>query len=196
MHSITNSFINKNLLAAQTVEWLWTLIPAILLTQIAVPSLLLLYMIEEPNIGAQWNIKVTGRQWFWSYNIDNSTSLRQHPFEFDSYIVSGGDENNLIRLLDVDNRIRVPMTHVNVTLRSSDVIHSWTVPTLGVKRDCIPGRLNDLSFTPQRPGVFYGQCSEICGANHRFIPIVINIIKLEDIFNYTLAQLEESISEA
>ena len=196
MHSITNSFINKNLLAAQTVEWLWTLIPAILLTQIAVPSLLLLYMIEEPNIGAQWNIKVTGRQWFWSYNIDNSTSLRQHPFEFDSYIVSGGDENNLICLLDVDNRIRVPMTHVNVTLRSSDVIHSWTVPTLGVKRDCIPGRLNDLSFTPQRPGVFYGQCSEICGANHRFIPIVINIIKLEDIFNYTLAQLEESISEA
>jgi cytochrome c oxidase subunit 2 len=196
VHSITNSFINKNLLAAQTVEWLWTLIPAILLTQIAVPSLLLLYMIEEPNIGAQWNIKVTGRQWFWSYNIDNSTSLRQHPFEFDSYIVSGGDENNLIRLLDVDNRIRVPMTHVNVTLRSSDVIHSWTVPTLGVKRDCIPGRLNDLSFTPQRPGVFYGQCSEICGANHRFIPIVINIIKLEDIFNYTLAQLEESISEA
>ena len=196
MHSITNSFINKNLLAAQTVEWLWTLIPAILLTQIAVPSLLLLYMIEEPNVGAQWNIKVTGRQWFWSYNIDNSTSLRQHPFEFDSYIVSGGDENNLIRLLDVDNRIRVPMTHVNVTLRSSDVIHSWTVPTLGVKRDCIPGRLNDLSFTPQRPGVFYGQCSEICGANHRFIPIVINIIKLEDIFNYTLAQLEESISEA
>ena len=196
MHSITNSFINKNLLAAQTVEWLWTLIPAILLTQIAVPSLLLLYMIEEPNIGAQWNIKVTGRQWFWSYNIDNSTSLRQHPFEFDSYIVSEGDENNLIRLLDVDNRIRVPMTHVNVTLRSSDVIHSWTVPTLGVKRDCIPGRLNDLSFTPQRPGVFYGQCSEICGANHRFIPIVINIIKLEDIFNYTLAQLEESISEA
>ena len=196
MHSITNSFINKNLLAAQTVEWLWTLIPAILLTQIAVPSLLLLYMIEEPNIGAQWNIKVTGRQWFWSYNMDNSTSLRQHPFEFDSYIVSEGDENNLIRLLDVDNRIRVPMTHVNVTLRSSDVIHSWTVPTLGVKRDCIPGRLNDLSFTPQRPGVFYGQCSEICGANHRFIPIVINIIKLEDIFNYTLAQLEESISEA
>ena len=90
----------------------------------------------------------------------------------------------------------MPITHVNVTLRSSDVIHSWTVPTLGVKRDCIPGRLNDLSFTPQRPGVFYGQCSEICGANHRFIPIVINIIKLEDIFNYTLAQLEESISEA
>lgn len=169
-------------MAAQTVEWLWTLIPAVLLTQIAAPSLLLLYIIEDPDKELyEWKIKVIGRQWYWSYSTDKDMSEDINPSEFDAYILRDRDQDRSIRLLDVDNRVYVPITPVRIYLSSRDVIHSWTVPSLGVKSDCIPGRLNDLSFSPQRPGVFYGQCSEICGANHRFIPIVLRVVDWIDL---------------
>ena len=101
--------------------------------------------------------------------------------EFDRYIIPTNElERNMFRLLDVDNRVVVPIfTQIRMLISSADVLHSWTVPSLGVKADAVPGRLNQVKFIRQRPGLFYGQCSEICGANHRFIPIVVELVNLQ-----------------
>jgi heme/copper-type cytochrome/quinol oxidase subunit 2 len=108
--------------------------------------------------------------------------------EFDSYIVPEGDiEAQIFRLLDVDNRAVVPFnTHVRVLISSADVLHAWTVPSLGVKADAVPGRLNQVKFIAQRPGIYFGQCSEICGANHRFIPIVIEAVNTNDFLTWVI----------
>nr|UFZ13793.1 cytochrome c oxidase subunit II [Anachauliodes laboissierei] len=167
-----NKFTNRLLLEGQTIEIIWTILPAITLIFIALPSLRLLYLLDEisdPSI----TLKSIGHQWYWSYEYSDFMNV-----EFDSYMIPYHElPTNGFRLLDVDNRIILPMlSQIRILVTAADVLHSWTIPSLGVKIDATPGRLNQSSFFINRPGLFYGQCSEICGANHSFMPIVIESI--------------------
>nr|AEP27490.1 cytochrome c oxidase subunit II [Sitona lineatus] len=167
-----NKFIHRYLLEGQMIEMIWTILPAIILILIALPSLRLLYILDEVN-NPMISIKAIGHQWYWSYEYSDYKNL-----EFDSYMIPTSDLKSFnFRLLDVDNRMVVPfMTQIRMIVSAADVIHSWTIPSLGVKIDATPGRLNQTSFNINRTGLFYGQCSEICGANHSFMPIVIESI--------------------
>ena len=181
-----NKFININLLERQIIECIWTIIPAIILIQIAIPSLLLLYILDE-SIDSSLTIKVLGHQWYWSYEYTDFWSVRKNSqIEFDSYMIPSNEIDSIMfRLLDVDNRTVVPYNvHIRILISSADVLHAWTVPSLGVKADAMPGRLNQVKFIRQRPGIFFGQCSEICGANHSFMPIVIEIINMNFFLNW------------
>jgi len=185
---IYNKYININLLESQIIECIWTIIPAVILIQIAIPSLLLLYILDE-SVDSSLTLKVLGHQWYWSYEYTDFWSVSNNTqIEFDSYIVPTNDlERRIFRLLDVDNRTVVPFNvHVRMLISSADVLHAWTVPSLGVKADAVPGRLNQVKFVSQRPGIFFGQCSEICGANHRFMPIVIEIINSNSFLNWVV----------
>nr|AIY59863.1 cytochrome oxidase subunit II [Simulium weji] len=164
-----NKFTNRFLLHGQTIEIIWTILPAIVLMFIALPSLRILYLLDEINNPAI-TLKTIGHQWYWSYEYSDFMNL-----EFDSYMIPTNElENNGFRLLDVDNRIVLPMnTQIRILVTAADVLHSWTVPALGVKVDGTPGRLNQTNFLMNRTGLFFGQCSEICGANHSFMPIVL-----------------------
>nr|YP_011010720.1 cytochrome c oxidase subunit II [Menippe rumphii]WPW47610.1 cytochrome c oxidase subunit II [Menippe rumphii] len=177
---LLNSFINRYMLEHQTIEVIWTSIPAIILVFIALPSLRLLYLIDEVNNPAM-TLKTIGHQWYWSYEYSDFLNI-----EFDSYMIPSNDlEPSGFRLLDVDNRTVLPMnTQIRIIISAADVIHSWTVPALGVKADAIPGRLNQASFLINRPGLFFGQCSEICGANHSFMPIVIESVSTNSFLNW------------
>lgn len=148
---------------------MWTILPAITLIFIALPSLRLIYILDEVN-NPFITIKTIGHQWYWSYEYSDFKNI-----EFDSYMTPVKDLNNFrFRLLEVDNRIVIPFeSQIRILVSSLDVIHSWTIPSAGVKIDATPGRLNQIRFSLNRAGLFFGQCSEICGANHRFIPIVI-----------------------
>nr|YP_010981193.1 cytochrome c oxidase subunit II [Aplomya metallica]WOE90323.1 cytochrome c oxidase subunit II [Aplomya metallica] len=167
-----NKYVNRYLLHGQTIEIIWTILPAIILLFIAFPSLRLLYLLDEIN-EPLITLKVIGHQWYWTYEYSDFTNI-----EFDSYMIPTNELSiNNFRLLDVDNRIILPMnSQIRILVTAADVIHSWTVPALGVKIDATPGRLNQTNFLINRPGLFYGQCSEICGANHSFMPIVIESI--------------------
>jgi cytochrome c oxidase subunit 2 len=157
------------------LEIAWTIVPAILLLFIAGPSFALLYSIEE-FVDSDIITKIIGHQWYWSYEY-SSTFLKNtgKGFNFDSYITSEEDLTfGALRLLEVDYRIKLPVSrHIKLLVTSSDVLHSWSVPSLGIKIDACPGRLNQVQVYLLRKGVFYGQCSEICGINHGFIPIVV-----------------------
>ena len=193
---IYNKYININLLESQIIECIWTIIPAVILIQIAIPSLLLLYILDE-SVDSSLTLKVLGHQWYWSYEYTDFWSVSNNTqIEFDSYIVPTNDlERRIFRLLDVDNRTVVPFNvHVRMLISSADVLHAWTVPSLGVKADAVPGRLNQVKFVSQRPGIFFGQCSEICGANHRFMPIVIEIINSNSFLNWVVCIHEFSWS--
>nr|ACL50726.1 cytochrome oxidase subunit II [Synuchus sp. 4 CR-2009] len=169
---IFNKNINRFLLEGQTIEVIWTILPAITLVFIALPSLRLLYLLEE-IINPLITLKSIGHQWYWSYEYSDFKNS-----EFDSYMLPTNElEQDNFRLLDVDNRVILPHSiNIRVMITAADVIHSWTVPALGVKVDATPGRLNQSSFFMNRSGLFYGQCSEICGTNHSFMPIVIESI--------------------
>ncbi len=175
-----NKLTNRYLLSGQTIEVIWTIIPAITLIFIALPSLRLLYLIDEIN-QPSITLKSIGHQWYWRYEYSDFFNI-----EFDSYIIPTNDLNNdNFRLLDVDNRIILPInSQIRILVTATDVLHSWTIPALGVKIDGTPGRLNQTNFLINRPGVFYGQCSEICGANHSFIPIVIERVPSNFFINW------------
>nr|APX40449.1 cytochrome c oxidase subunit 2 [Cryptocephalus cantabricus] len=175
-----NKFIHRYLLEGQSIEIIWTILPAITLIFIAIPSLRLIYMMDEIN-NPLITIKAMGHQWYWSYEYSDFKNI-----EFDSYMIPINDSKNFnFRLLDVDNRVPVPFnTQIRLLVSSADVIHSWTIPSLGVKIDATPGRLNQISFLINRPGLFYGQCSEICGANHSFMPIVIESTTPKSFINW------------
>nr|YP_009731670.1 cytochrome c oxidase subunit II [Gynanisa maja]QHR79501.1 cytochrome c oxidase subunit II [Gynanisa maja]QHR79514.1 cytochrome c oxidase subunit II [Gynanisa maja] len=175
-----NNFINRFLLEGQLIELIWTILPAITLIFIALPSLRLLYLLDELN-NPLITLKSIGHQWYWSYEYSDFNNI-----EFDSYMIPTNDLMlNNFRLLDVDNRIILPMNNqIRVMITASDVIHSWTIPSLGVKVDANPGRLNQTNFFINRLGIFYGQCSEICGANHSFMPIVIESIPMKNFINW------------
>nr|ABB02010.1 cytochrome oxidase subunit II [Rhodopsalta cruentata] len=175
-----NKIINRLLLEGQLIEFIWTLLPAMTLIFIALPSLRLLYMLDEIN-NPLLTLKIIGHQWYWSYEYSDFFDV-----EFDSYMKSTIEmEKNEFRLLDVDNRVILPFnTQIRLLISSFDVIHSWAMPSMSLKVDAVPGRLNQMGMLISRPGISYGQCSEICGANHSFMPIVIESISMKMFINW------------
>nr|AOY39515.1 cytochrome c oxidase subunit 2 [Hypothenemus sp. BMNH 1040003]AOY39931.1 cytochrome c oxidase subunit 2 [Scolytinae sp. BMNH 1040002] len=167
-----NKFNHRLLLQGQLIETIWTIMPAVVLVFIALPSLHLLYIMDE-SYNPMITVKTIGHQWYWSYEYMDYSKI-----EFDSFMIPQSEMNNFnIRLLDVNNRMTVPFnSQIRVITTSADVIHSWAVPSLSVKIDSTPGRLNQANLFINRTGLLYGQCSEICGANHSFMPIVIESI--------------------
>ena len=158
------------------IEIIWTVIPIILLVIIAIPSFRILKMVEHTPT-ADLTIKVVGSQWFWSY------IYLDHPgIEFDSYMIQDKDlKPNELRLLEVDNRIIVPQGAViKFLITAADVIHSFAVPSLGFKTDAVPGKTNETWTKIDKEGVYYGQCSELCGVNHGFMPIAIEVVSKEE----------------
>nr|QOE88764.1 cytochrome c oxidase subunit II [Odontotermes sp. TD116] len=173
-----NKQTSRYILEGQMIETLWTIAPAIILVFIAMPSLRLLYLMDEVH-NPTLTLKAVGHQWYWSYEYSDFTKL-----EFDSYMTQEQQENTF-RLLDTDNRIVLPVNSpTRMIVTAADVLHSWTVPSLGVKTDATPGRLNQVSFSISRPGILYGQCSEICGANHSFMPITIESVTTNKFINW------------
>ena len=174
-----------------TLEIVWTIIPTIILVAIGLPSFSLLYAMDEimdPSV----TIKAVGHQWYWSYEYSDYFDIAN--IKFDSYMVDETDlSEGQFRLLEVDNRTVLPVnTHIRIVVTSEDVIHSWAVPSLGVKVDAIPGRLNQIGIFIKREGVFYGQCSEICGANHGFMPIVVHAVSKDNYLQWVQAQLSKA----
>jgi cytochrome c oxidase subunit II len=170
----------KYLTHGTLIELVWTITPAIILILIAFPSFKLLYLMDEvsdPSI----SILAEGHQWYWSYQYPDFLDSNDEFIEFDSYIIPESDlEEGMLRMLEVDNRVILPeLTHVRFIITSGDVIHSFACNSLGIKSDAYPGRLNQVSLFINREGVFYGQCSEICGILHSSMPIVIESVNLE-----------------
>jgi cytochrome c oxidase subunit 2 len=179
-----NENVNKKpatFVHGSTIEIIWTSIPALILLILAVPSFALLYSMDEV-IDPVITLKVIGSQWYWSYEYSDNLNMKEEPLIFDSYMVSEQDlDMGHFRLLEVDNRVIVPVeTHIRILITASDVLHSWAIPSLGIKLDACPGRLNQTSMFIKREGVFYGQCSEICGVNHGFMPIVVESVSIND----------------
>nr|UNO53652.1 cytochrome c oxidase subunit 2 [Ixodes vespertilionis] len=174
-----NSFSSRFLMEGQEIETIWTIIPAITLIFIAFPSLRLLYMLDE-SFSPTITIKIIGHQWYWSYEFSDFN------IEFDSFMIPPNEmKTNSFRLLDVYNRMVIPFnSHIKFLISSADVIHSWTIPSLGMKMDAIPGRLNQSFSFSNRPGIFFGQCSEICGANHSFMPISMEITSSDNFIKW------------
>lgn len=185
---VSTKLTNKYILDSQDIEIIWTILPALILVIIALPSLRILYLIDE-IVDARLTIKAMGHQWYWSYEYTDYEDLA-----FDSYIIPTQDlAPGQFRLLETDHRIVVPViAPVRILVSAEDVIHSWAVPALGVKIDAVPGRLNQTAFITIRPGVFYGQCSEICGANHSFIPIVVEAVPLTHFENWSSLLLKDA----
>nr|AIY61778.1 cytochrome c oxidase subunit 2 [Astalotermes sp. TB-2014]QXT44039.1 cytochrome c oxidase subunit 2 [Acidnotermes sp. CAM048] len=175
-----NKQTSRFMLEGQMIETVWTIAPAIILVFIAMPSLRLLYLMDEIH-NPVLTLKTVGHQWYWSYEYSDFMKL-----EFDSYMVQQDDlQVGAFRLLDTDNRVVLPMNSpIRMIVTAADVLHSWTVPSLGVKTDATPGRLNQVSFSINRPGILYGQCSEICGANHSFMPIAIESVSTNQFINW------------
>nr|WIM50763.1 cytochrome c oxidase subunit II [Conus ventricosus] len=177
-----SSYTCRSLVESQEIETIWTIVPAVILVFLALPSLRLLYLLDEIS-DCSLTVKSIGHQWYWSYEYSDFSDI-----EFDSYMIPTNElEVGDFRLLEVDHRVVLPtQTDIRVLVTSADVIHSWTVPSLGVKVDAVPGRLNQLGFFIKHPGVFYGQCSEICGANHSFMPIVVEAIPLANFMEWVI----------
>nr|BAC77618.1 cytochrome oxidase 2 [Apis dorsata] len=176
MNLFLNKFSNLFLLKNHNIEIIWTIFPIFVLLMIGFPSLKILYLIDE-IVNPFFSIKSIGHQWYWSYEYPEFNNI-----ESDSYILNYSNLNQF-RLLETDNRMVVPMSMpMRLITTSTDVIHSWTVPSLGIKVDAVPGRNNQLNLISKRPGIFFGQCSEICGMNHSFMPIMIESTS----FNYFL----------
>lgn len=171
-----------------TLEIVWTCTPALILIMVAIPSFSLLYSMDEV-IDPVMTLKVIGHQWYWSYEYSDN-EFSDEPLAFESYMVQEDDlEKGQFRLLEVDNRVVVPTnTHIRVIITASDVLHCWAIPSLGLKLDACPGRLNQTSMFIKRAGVFYGQCSEICGINHGFMPIVVEAVDMKDYNSWLLSK--------
>jgi len=175
------------------LEIIWTIVPAIILLFIAIPSFALLYSMDE-MIDPALTLKVVGHQWYWSYEFSDYATLEGcESLNFDSYMLSLDDLTlGNLRLLEVDNRVILPVnTHIRVIVTAADVLHSWAIPSFGLKVDACPGRLNQTSLFIKREGTFYGQCSEICGVNHGFMPIVVKTVDLESYVSWIASKLED-----
>nr|YP_010324900.1 cytochrome c oxidase subunit II [Haemaphysalis danieli]UNO54029.1 cytochrome c oxidase subunit 2 [Haemaphysalis danieli] len=185
IYMLINIFINKltsrSMMEGQEIEIIWTIIPAITLIFIAMPSLHLLYLTDE-MFSSQMTIKIIGHQWYWSYEYSDFNK------EFDSFMIPSNEMiKNSFRLLDTDNNLVIPFnTTIKFLITSADVIHSWTIPSLGIKMDAVPGRLNQTLSFIKRPGLFFGQCSEICGANHSFMPISLEMVNMNNFIKFIL----------
>uniref|UniRef100_UPI0030FE78F9 cytochrome c oxidase subunit II n=1 Tax=Chloroscombrus chrysurus TaxID=173329 RepID=UPI0030FE78F9 len=185
---VTAKFTDKLILDSQEIEIIWTILPAVILILIALPSLRILYLMDEIN-NPQLTVKAIGHQWYWSYEYTDYKDLG-----FDSYMLPTQDLTpGQFRLLEADHRMVIPTgAPVRALISAEDVLHSWAVPALGVKVDAVPGRLNQATFTANRPGVYYGQCSEICGANHSFMPIVVEAVPLKHFESWAVSLAEDA----
>ncbi|MDX6751096.1 cytochrome c oxidase subunit II [Geminicoccaceae bacterium 1502E] len=154
------------------LEVVWTAVPVLILVIMAVPSFKLLYF-QEVQPKTEMTIKAIGRQWYWSYEYPDHGN-----FAFDATMIADEDlQPGQLRLLETDNRVVVPAgVNIRVQVTASDVLHSWAMPSLGVKVDAVPGRLNELWINIDQPGTYYGQCSELCGVYHGFMPITIEAL--------------------
>ena len=157
------------------VEVLWTLIPCLILIIMAVPSFKILYK-QDTIPKAEVTIKAVGYQWYWGYEYPDENII------FESYMVKEKDlKENQPRLLTVDNQVVVPVNKVvKVLITANDVLHAWALPSFGVKRDAVPGRINETWFKAEKVGTYYGQCSELCGIQHAFMPITVRVVSEED----------------
>nr|UDN39064.1 cytochrome c oxidase subunit II [Hyphessobrycon elachys] len=185
--TVSTKLTNKYILDSQEIEIVWTILPAVILFLIAFPSLRILYLMDEIG-NPHLTVKALGHQWYWSYEYTDYQDL-----SFDSYMIPTQDlMPGQFRLLEADHRMVLPMNSpIRILVTSDDVIHSWAVPALGVKTDAMPGRLNQTAFIAARPGVYYGQCSEICGANHSFMPIVVEAVPLTYFETWSSLMLED-----
>jgi cytochrome c oxidase subunit 2 len=173
------------------IEIAWTIIPVLILVGIAIPSFRILFeQLDLPK--ADLTIKATGKQWFWNYTYPDNG-----PFEFDSVMVPEKDlKAGQLRLLAVDNEVVVPIDKVvRVQVIGADVIHAFAVPAFGIKIDAIPGRLNETWFKATKEGVYYGQCSELCGKDHAFMPIAVRVVS-EQAFATWLADAKKKFASA
>jgi cytochrome c oxidase subunit 2 len=187
-----NNPVPSNITHGTTIEIIWTITPSIILMVIAVPSFALLYSIDEV-IDPSVTLKAIGHQWYWSYEYsDYATIENGDSLNFDSYMINSNDlTKGSFRLLEVDNRVILPTnSHIRLLVTAADVLHSWAVPSFGVKIDACPGRLSQGSLFIKRDGVYYGQCSEICGVNHGFMPIVIKSVSSDIFVNWIAQKLE------
>jgi cytochrome c oxidase subunit II len=170
------------------LEIIWTTIPILILVAIAIPSLRLHYFMER-SVDTEMTLKVVGYQWYWHYEYPDISGIN-----FDSYMLKDKDlKAGDHRLLAVDNRLVVPVdTKIRVLVTGADVIHAFAVPAFGIKRDAIPGRLNETWFKATKIGTFYGQCSELCGVGHGFMPIVIDVVSKEDFAKWAEAKKKDA----
>nr|YP_002317353.1 cytochrome c oxidase subunit II [Apeltes quadracus]BAG83069.1 cytochrome oxidase subunit 2 [Apeltes quadracus] len=185
---VSTKLTNKYILDSQEIEIIWTILPAIILILIALPSLRILYLMDEIN-NPLLTIKAVGHQWYWSYEYTDYEDLG-----FDAYMIPTQDLTpGQFRLMETDHRMVIPAeSPIRVLVSADDVLHSWTVPSLGIKMDAVPGRLNQTAFIASRPGIFYGQCSEICGANHSFMPIVVEAVPMTHFEDWSSRMLEDA----
>nr|ADZ47916.1 cytochrome c oxidase subunit II [Xenophyes cascus] len=179
--TMLNQLMDRYTMKEELVESIWTLIPALILLILAFPSLHLLYLMDDMSTPSL-TMKIIGHQWYWSHEYSDFPYI-----EFDSYMEPTLKKiNSNYRLLDINNKLTLPL---NVSMRmiitSQDVLHSWTVPSLGIKIDAVPGRLNQMEISITRPGHYYGQCSEICGINHSFMPICVESLPLKSFLLWT-----------
>ena len=205
--AILPSFLNTKYTVSKfthssLLEIIWTILPASCLVVIANPSFSLLFSLDEV-INPQLTLKVIGHQWYWSYEYSgdklewiNKENVKSDTYqiEYDSYMIPENElKKGQLRLLETDNQVRLPRrTHIRLLVTSSDVIHSWAVPSFGIKVDACPGRLSQAGLFIKRTGLFYGQCSEICGVNHGFMPIVVKSIR-KDAFSKWLSRANPTI---
>jgi cytochrome c oxidase subunit 2 len=170
---------NNKVVHGTWIEFFWTTFPSIILIMIASPSIALLYSIDELNKPAL-TVKVIGHQWYWSYEYANVYVSQGDILKktFDSYMIPTSElKKGQFRLLEVDNALVLPeKCHIRILVSAADVLHSFAIPALGVKIDAVPGRLNQVQLFIKRQGVFYGQCSEICGTQHGFMPISLRVV--------------------
>jgi len=182
----------KNIIPSRILEGVWTICPAIILFFLAVPSFSLLYSLEE-FINPSLTLKIIGHQWYWSYEYSDFFDFKKDQnITFDYYTV---DYKNLtkgtFRLLEVDNRVVLPtQTNIRLLITAEDVLQSWSVSSLGVNIDACPGRVSQVSLFLKRSGVYYGQCSEICGVNHGFMPIVVEGLSVDTFVKWITNKIE------
>jgi cytochrome c oxidase subunit 2 len=191
-----NNSINSNFVHSKELEIIWTTIPALILLLLSTPSFTLLYAMDE-IAEPELSLKVLGHQWFWSYEISdfNSCQKQDQTLKYVCYMmVLDGlpkTKQGYFRLLETNKRVILPTnTHLRLLVTAADVLHSWTVPSFGIKVDACPGRLNQLNLFIKRVGVFFGQCSEICGVNHGFMPIVVVSLPTLQFHHYVMTKLE------
>lgn len=165
-----------------TIEIIWTVIPLLILVAISLPTFKMIYYVNETPEDVEFTLKVVGHQWYWHYEYPDHGG-----FQYDSYMIPDRDlQPGQPRLLTVDNHVVLPVqTNIRILITASDVIHNWAVPALGIKMDAVPGRINETWVHINEPGWYYGQCSQLCGANHGFMPIAIKAVSKEEFLAWT-----------
>lgn len=179
----------RNVVHGTAIEIIWTVTPSLILIVVALPSFALLYSIDE-IIDPAITLKCIGLQWYWNYEFSDFES-NLGAINFDSYMIPEDElEYGELRLLEVDNRIVLPINiHIRILVSAADVLHSWAIPSLGIKVDACPGRLNQTALFILRSGVFFGQCSEICGVGHANMPIVIEAVELDKYISWIIEKI-------